>query len=169
MRKYNDKVIGITLWNRTRNHVTYWLSLHLSSCDTMSHPYGKGKKSAIKLMDKMDLQLKIFIEEAAEEHEWTKARMRFLSFLYCGEEVESLSDLRSRDKKSPTNLRVCSRVHKTCTTLVLLWRAADKIAPLEFTTNLSLFGWRLEEDTCPCIWLCWHCVQNSAAACRQWM
>ena len=54
----------------------------------------KGKCSASGLLDKVDHQLKILSDEMAEENEWMRARMDFLSCLYCGQSVESLSDLR---------------------------------------------------------------------------
>ena len=43
----------------------------LSGCDTVSYPFGKGKKSVLSLMEKVDLHSKIF-SEAAAEHEWMK-------------------------------------------------------------------------------------------------
>ena len=44
------------------------LAIHtLSSCDTMSYPFGKGKVSALNLLLKLDLNLQVFTEPDAEE------------------------------------------------------------------------------------------------------
>ena len=83
----------------------------------------KGKCSALGLLDKVDHQLKILSDEMAEENEWMQAGMDFLSYLYCGQSVESLSDLRytlfTKKRgppkiKSSTDHRMCRVAYQTC-------------------------------------------------------
>ena len=53
----------------------------------------------------------------------------------------------SQDKSLPPTKECAAEHIKRARLQVLLWRAADKLAPPECTTNLSVFGWRLEGDT----------------------
>ena len=76
----------------------------------------KGKNSALGLLDKIDHQLKILSDEMAEENEWMHAGMDFLSYLYCGQSVESLSDLRYTlftKKRGPPKIK-SSTDHRIC-------------------------------------------------------
>ena len=66
--------------------------------------------SYIGLMNKMDLQVKVFADQTAKELEWLEAGMCYLYFLYCG--VQQLEmhtvheEISLKDKKSSTNQRV---------------------------------------------------------------
>ena len=53
----------------------------LLGCDTVSYPFGKGKISALNLLLKLDLNLQVFTEPDAEEVDWMKAGIDFLSCL----------------------------------------------------------------------------------------
>jgi hypothetical protein len=93
MKKYNGKVININATAAKVGDKCYDLLavLALSCCDTVSY---LGKKSAVNLMLKLDLNLRMFSDSAAQKHEWMRVGMEFLSYLYNGNIVESLSNLR---------------------------------------------------------------------------
>jgi predicted aminopeptidase len=71
MKKYNGKVIDINATAAKVGDKCYdLLAVHaLSGCDTVSYPFGKGKTSAVNLMLKLDLNLRMFSDSAAQEHE----------------------------------------------------------------------------------------------------
>lgn len=107
-------------------------------------------------MLKLNLNLKIFSDPKALKHEWMKAGMEFISYLYCGKVVESLSHLRYTifsqkidppkiNTLPPTNESAAEHIKRARIT-VLLWRSADKIAPPASTANISLYGWKIEND-----------------------
>ena len=166
MRKYNGKVIDInaTVY-KLGDKSCDLLALHaLSGCDSVSFPYGKGKISAISLMNKMNLHLKVFADENSKGT-WKQGCVSF-PFLYCGEAVESLSDLRctlfmrKKDppgiKKSLPPTKECAAEHiKRARLQVLLWRAADKTGP-SWMHNQPVCVWVEIRGRypCPCIWLC---------------
>ncbi|CAM1319304.1 Uncharacterised protein g7168 [Pycnogonum litorale] len=156
MRKYDGKVIDITATaSKLGDKCFDLLAVHaLSGCDTVSYPFGKGKVSALNLMLKLDLNLHVFTEPDAEEVDWMKAGIDFLSYLYCGKIMESLNNLRytlfSR-KKDPPKIQTLPPTDKSAIEhikrarlQVLIWRAADQIEPP--ADNIFLFGWRIEDD-----------------------
>ena len=141
MRKYNGKVIDINATAAKLGEKCFdLLAIHaLSVCDTVSYPFGKGKTSAVNLMLNMNLNLQVFASPEATELEWMKAGMDFLSLLYYGKTVESLSNLRfalfSRKKDTPkiktlppTNEPAAQHI-KHARLQVLIWRAADHSNP----------------------------------------
>ena len=126
----------------------------LSGCDTVSYPFGKGKISALNLLLKLDLNLQVFTEPDAEEVDWMKAGIDFLSYLYCGKIMETLNNLRFKifsknedppkiKSLPPTDKSAIEHV-KRARLQVLISRAADQNDPP--VTNLSMFGWKLEQD-----------------------
>ena len=75
---------------------------------SISYPFGKGKISALNLLLKLDLNLQVFTEPDAEEVEWMKAGIDFISYLYCGKIMESLSNFRFTlfsKKKHPPKIK----------------------------------------------------------------
>src|SRR6218665_3190194 len=96
MRKYTGQVIDNNATASKLGNKCYdLLAVHaLSGCDTTSYPFGKGKMSAVNLLLKFDLNLQVFADPEAKEVDWMKAGMTFLSYLYCGKAVDSLSKLR---------------------------------------------------------------------------
>ena len=142
MRKYNGKVIDINATvSKLGDKSGDLMAIHaLSGCDSVSFPYGKGKISAIGLMNKMDLQLKVFADQTAKEHEWMEAGMRFLSFLYCGEAVESLSDLRCTlfiRKKNPP------RIESLPPTIKSVLQSTSNVHVCKFSCGVLLTNWPL--------------------------
>ena len=150
MRKYDGKIIDISATALKLGDKCFdLLAVHaLSGCDTVSYPFGKGKISALNMLLKLDLNLQVFSELDAEEVDWMKAGMDFLSYLYCGKIVESLNNLRYTlfsKKKDPPKIKSLPSTDKSAIEhvkrarlQVLIWRAADQNTPLE--TNLSMFG-----------------------------
>jgi len=95
MKKYDGNVIDIKATALNLGDKCFdLLAVHaLSGCDTVSYPFGKGKISALNLLPKLDLNLQVFTEPAAEEVDWMKAEIDFLSYLYCGKIMESLNTI----------------------------------------------------------------------------
>jgi len=115
----------------------------LSGCDTGSYPFVKGEISALNLLLKLDLNLQVSTEPDAEEVDWMKAGIDFLSYLYCEKIMESLNNLRftlfSKKKAhpkikslSPTDKSAIEHV-KRARLQVLIWTAADQNDPLQLT------------------------------------
>jgi len=156
MRKYDGKLIDITATALKLGDKCFdLLAVHaLSGCDTVSYPFGKGKISALNLLLELDLNLRVFTEPDAEEQDWVKAGIDFLSYLYCGKLVDSLNNLRYTlfsKKKDPPKIKSLPPTDKSAVEhvkrarlQVLIWRAADQNDPP--ATNLSMFGWKIEED-----------------------
>jgi len=64
--------------------------------------------AALNLLLKLDLSLQVFTESDAEEVDWMRAGIDFLSYLYCGMLKESLNDLRFTlfsKKKDPPKIK----------------------------------------------------------------
>ena len=156
MRKYDGRIIDINATSaKLGDKCLDLLVVHaISGCDTVSYPFGKGKVSAINTMLKMDIDLKAFANPEATELEWMQAGLNFLSLIYCGKIVESLSDLRfdifSRKTETPkiktlppTNEAAMQHIRRA-RLQVLIWRSADQPSPPQL--NISLFGWKIEHD-----------------------
>jgi len=119
----------------------------------VSYPFEKGKIFALNLLLKLDLNLQVFTEPDAEEVDWMKAGIEFLSYLYCGKLMESLNNLRFTlfsKKKEPLKIKSLPPTDKAAIEhvkrvrlQVLIWRAADPSDPP--ATNLSTFGWKIED------------------------
>ena len=156
MRKYDGKVIDINATALKLGDKCFdLLAVHaLSGCDTVSYPFGKGKVSALNLLLDLDLNLQVFTEPDADEVDWIKAGIDFLSYLYCGKIMESLNDLRFTlfsKKKDPPKIKSLPPTDKSAIEhvkrarlQVLIWRAADQNDPP--AAHLSMFGWKIEED-----------------------
>ena len=124
MKQYSGKVIHINAASSKLRTKCDGCMLYLDVILCHSHmKASKGKCSALGLLDKVDHQLKILSDETAEENEWMQAGMDFLSYLYCGQSGESLSDLRytlfTKKRgppkiKSPTDHRMCRAAYQTC-------------------------------------------------------
>ena len=152
MKKYSGKVIDINATASKLGNKCYdLLAVHaLSGCDTTSYPFGKGKVSAIKMLVKLDLKLDVFIDPESQEEDWMKAGKNFLSYLYYGKTVESLSKLRYTlftMKKDPPKIKSLpptdesAHEHiKRARLQVLIWRAADHPS----TTDPTIYGWKIE-------------------------
>ena len=159
MKKYDGKVIDINATALKLDDKCFdLLAIHaLSGCDTVSYPFGKGKVSAVNLLLKSDLKLKVFSDPEANERDWLKAGTEFLSSLYGGLKSPSLNHLRftlfSRKKEPPkirslppTDEAAVNHV-KRARLQVLMWRAADQTEPPKL--HISEFGWKLETGI-PC-------------------
>ena len=83
MRKYDGKIIDIKATALKLGDKCFdLLAVHAQSgCDTVLYPFGKGRFSALNLLLKLDLNLQVFTEPDAEEVDWMKAGIDFLSYL----------------------------------------------------------------------------------------
>ena len=156
MKMYSGKVVDINAFTlKLEVKSTNILAAHaLSGCDTVSYPFGKGKVSAINLLQKTDCDISSFSDPAASEDSWLKAGLDFLIRLYGGKLPSTFNSLRfalfsSRQDtpkiKSlpPTDTSAIQHV-KRARHQVMIWRAADRAYPP--STDLSKFGWRIVDD-----------------------
>ena len=107
MKKYNGQIIDIKATAlKLGDKCLDLLAAHaLSSCDTVSYPFGKGKMTAINLLLKSNVTLHAFVDPLATEQEWVREGLHFMSYLYGGEASVSVSSLRfllfSKKKEPP--------------------------------------------------------------------
>lgn len=100
MKQFSGKIIDI-LSNATAaklgNKCYDLLYAHaLSGCDTVSYPFGKGKKSVLSLMGDVDVHWRYSQKLQLSMNGWRLEWISCLIILCCQEAVEPLSDLRYR-------------------------------------------------------------------------
>ena len=110
LRIYTSKLIDINETASKLGDKCYGLLVvnALSGCDTASYPFGKGKVTAVNLLLKGEFNFEIFSDPMSQEIKWIQAGMSFISYLYCGKSVESLSKLRFNifnNKKNPPKIK----------------------------------------------------------------
>ena len=149
----------------------------LSGCDTVSYPYGKGKKSALKGLVKTDIDgLQDALEEPAISQGQLKATAgAFFMALYGQKKTDSLNTAgykmymsRKRPpplkKRPPTdnNLQLyVLRAHLQ----IMLWKAADKRHPPVDARDIRRFGWDVKEGGVV-TQLCVQCTGSTTWASR---
>ena len=161
MEKWNGDVLDVneTVKRLGPRKCSQLLGLHaLSGCDTVSYPFGKGKPSALKVLD-MDIP---GLDEVLGEPEATHAQLKatadsfFLPF-YGQQSCTTMNEARARffrsSKKPPPlkklpptddNLQMhVLRAHLQ----MLLWKAADQDDPPEEAREIINFGWSIEGST----------------------
>ena len=133
----------------------------LSGCDTVSYPCGKGKLTALKVIQNNDMSdLDVLVEYNTTQSDMMEAGKKFFLSLYSQTKSLSLNQARhtiySRKKKPPklknlppTDLNLALHV-RSAHLQMLLWKAADKpSAPVLDITN---YGWDTDNNTVmPCI------------------
>ena len=139
MQKWNGEVIDInatvsSLGTKCKNI----LGVHaLSGCDTVPYPYGKGKVSALKVLD-MDILLNMerLGEEDATLEELLAAATQFFLILYDQKDASNLNQARYniyKKKKTkpnlkslpPTDLNLIEHILRAHLQ-VMLWKSANK-------------------------------------------
>ena len=164
MQKWNGEVLNInstvkSLGTRCKSI----LGAHaLSGCDTVSYPFGKGKKSVLKILDMDECS---YLEKIGDENATTKellaASTQFFLLLYGQKDAPNLNQARYniyKKKKTKPNLKMLPptdlnllqhtlRAHLQ----VLLWKAADKHEPPEITQDITTFGWSTKCGIMPVI------------------
>ena len=129
------------------------LGVHaLSGCDTTSYPYGKGKISALNTLNSGNFPgLAVVLgEEGATSNDLKEASMPFVHAMYgCRADTPMESARFSLFTKKKKNPKVTSlpptydnlMLHVLRSHLqVMLWKAAQKSAPPEESSDISRFG-----------------------------
>ena len=111
MEKWNGDVLDVnkTIAQLGPSKCSQLLGLHaLSGCDTVSYPFGKGKKSALKLLE-IDIGLDQVLGQPGATHAQLKATAdSFFLPLYGQKSCTAMSDARTRffrGRKKPPPLK----------------------------------------------------------------
>ena len=164
MQKWNGIVLNINntvinLGNKCQNI----LGVHaLSGCDTVSYPFGKGKKSAFKILKNYELpNMDKMGEVDATNDEIFAASKHFFLKLYGQENAKDLNQARYniyKKRKNKANLKTLPptdpnlRKHTLRGHLqVILWKSADKFEPPKITQDISEYGWSTKDGVMPVI------------------
>ena len=161
MEKWNGDVLDVneTVRRLGPRKCSQLLGLHaLSGCDTVSYPYGKGKPSALKVLE-VDIP---GLDEVLGQPEATHAQLKatadsFFLPLYGQQSCTTMNEARARfyrSRKKPPPLKKLPptddnlQMHVLRAHLqMLLWKAADQHDPPEEAREISNFGWSIEGST----------------------
>ena len=160
MEKWNGDVLNVnkTVKRLGSRKCSQLLGVHaLSGCDTVSYPFGKGKQSAMKLLEVDIPGLDQVLGQPGATHAQLKATAdSFFLPLYgqnsCTTMMRQSTHSRSRKKPPPLkklpptddNLQLhVLRAHLQ----MLLWKAADQRDPPEEACDIGNFGWTIEGST----------------------
>ena len=158
MEKWNGDVLDVnkTIEQLGLRKCSQLLGLHaLAGCDTESYPFGKGKKSAIKLLEIDIPGLDQVLGQPDATHVQLKATAdSFFLALYGQKNCTTMSDARAhffRGRKKPPLLKILPptdanlQLHVLRAHLqVLLWKAADQRDPPEETRDIANFDWSID-------------------------
>ena len=129
----------------------------LSGCDTVSYPYGKGKKSALKVLMNPDID---GLQAALGEPDISQGQLKatagaFFLALYGQKKTDSLNTARYKmymSRKRPPPLKKLPPTDNNLQLYVLrahlqimLWKAADKRHPPVDARDIRRFGWDVKE------------------------
>ena len=161
MEKWNGDVLDIneTVKRLGPRKCSQLLGIHaLSGCDTVSYPYGKGKKSGLKLLA-IDIPClyQVLGKPGAIHAQFQETSYTFFLPLYGQKGCTTMNDARAHfylgHKKPPpplkklptdTNLRLhVLRAHLQ----MILWKPADQHDNHEEARNSANFGWSIECST----------------------
>ena len=130
----------------------------LSGCDTTSYPYGKGKISALNTLLVGDFPglAHVLGEVGTTQADLMEAAVPFFSALYRQPPETSMESARfilfTKKKKSPkimalppTSVNLLQHVLRAHLQ-VMLWKAADCEAPPNESTDITLFGWIIQDN-----------------------
>ncbi|MPC79409.1 hypothetical protein E2C01_073935 [Portunus trituberculatus] len=135
------------------------LGVHaMSGCDTVSYPFGKGKTSALKLLQ-LDLPGLdgVLGQPGATSAELKATGESFFLPLYGQTRCSTMNEARARlftkqkkpsalKKLPPTDANLMLHVLRAHHQM-LLWKAADQRDPSQETENIVNFGWNCEGST----------------------
>ena len=158
MEKWNGDVLHIneTVQRLGPRKCSQLLGIHaLSGCDTVSYPFGKGKKSALKLLEIYQVSIKCSVSLAPPT--LSSRRQHTHSFflpLYGQKGCTTMNDARAhfyRGHKKPPPLKKLPptdanlQLHVLRAHLqMLLWQAAGQRDSPEEARNIANFGWNIE-------------------------
>ena len=129
----------------------------LSGCDTVSYPYGKGKKSALKVLMNNDID---GLQDVLGEPDISQGQLKapagaFFIALYGQKKTDSLNSARYKiymSRKKPPPLKKLPPTDNNLQLNVLrahlqmmLWKAADKRHPPVDARDIRRFGWDVKE------------------------
>ena len=127
----------------------------LSGCDTVSYPFGKRKKSALKLLDVYILDLDQVLGQPGVIHaQLQETAYTFALPLYGQKGCTTTNDAHAHfyrghkkppplNKLPPTDANLQLHVLRAHLQM-LLWKAADQRDPPEEARNIANFGWNIE-------------------------
>ena len=161
MEKWNGDVLDInkTVERLGPRKCSQLLGVHaLSGCDTVSYPFGKGKQSALKLLEIDIPGLDQVLGELGATHAQLKATADSFFFpLYGQKSCTTMNDARTRlyrSHKKPPQLKKLPptdanlQLHVLRTHLqMLLWKAANQRDPPEEALHITNFGWSIKGST----------------------
>ena len=149
------------------------------ACDTVSYPYGKGKKSALKVLMNTDID---GLHDALGEPDISQGQLKatavaFFQALYCQKKTDSLNTARYKiymSRKRPPPLKklpptdnnlhlyvLRAHVHK-----IMLGKAADKRHPPVDARDIRRFGWDVNEGGVVTRTICVQCTGSATWASR---
>ena len=129
----------------------------LSGCDTVSYPYGKGKKSALKVQMNNDID---GLQDVLGEPDISQGQLKatagaFFPALYGQKKTDSLNSARYKmymSRKKPPSFKKLPPTDNNLQLHVLrahlqmmLWKAADQKHPPVDTRDIRRFGWDVKE------------------------
>ena len=161
MEKWNGDVLDIneTVQRLGPRKCSQRLGIHaLSGCDTVSCPFGKGKKSALKLLEIVIPGLDQVLGQPGATHaQLQETAHTFFLPLHGQKGCTTVNDARAhfyRGYKKPPPLKKLPptdanlQLHVLRAHLqMLLWKAADQRDPPEEARNIANFGWNIEGCT----------------------
>ena len=156
MEKWNGDVLDMneTVQRLGPRKCSQLFGIHaLSGCDTVSYPFGKGKKTELNLLDMSGLD-QVLDQPGATHAQLQETAYTFFLPLYGQKGCTTMNDARAHSylghKKPPplkkfpptdANLQLhVLRAHLQ----MLLWKAADQRDPPEEARNIANFGWNIE-------------------------
>ena len=143
MEKWNGDVLEIneTVQRLGLRKCSQLLGIHaLSGCDTVSYPFGKGKKLALKLLE---IDIPGLGQPGATHAQLQETAHTFFLPLYGQKGYTTMNDSRAhfyRGHKKPPPLKKLPPTHLQ----MLLWKAAEQPDPPEEARNIANFGWNIE-------------------------
>ena len=161
MEKWNGDILDIneTVRRLGPRKCSQLLGIHaLSGCDTVSYPFGKGKLSALKLLE-IDIPGldQVLGQPGATHTQLQETASTFFLPLYGQMSCTTMNDARAHfyrgrkkhpplKKLPPTDANLQLHVLRAHLQM-LLWKAADQHDPPEEAGNIVNFGWSIEGST----------------------
>ena len=161
MEKWKGNILDIneTVRRLGPRKCSQLLGVHaLSGCDTVSYPFGKGKLSALKVLETdMPALDQVLGQPSIARVQLQKTACCFFLSLYCQKSCTTMNDARVhfyRSRKKPPKLNKLPptdanlELHVLRAHLQMLrWKAADQRDPPLEAGNIANFGWNIEGST----------------------
>ena len=158
MKKADGRIISINASaKKLGGKCSQLIGLHaISGCDTVSYPFGKGKVSALTVLQKGNVDLTQFGLASADVANVIEDGHKFFFKWYKSTGTEmAMNELRHRLFASKKDTPKIKSLPPTSTALdehikrahlqSLLWKAADLSEPPEL--DVLMYGWDIVDDT----------------------